>query len=107
MVQIDMSMPQSCEECPFGYVNYVTNVDGCDLMDSLPNSPDCSACTPMGQRDKNCPLREAPEIIHCRECRFGEVDNPCLPDQYFCHHNGCDWNLGDHYCGYAERRENK
>ena len=45
------------------------------------------------------------EIIHCRECKFGEVDNPCLPDQYFCHHNGCDWNLGDHYCGYAERRE--
>ena len=51
-------------------------------------------------------LNELPstEIIHCRECRFGEVDNPCLPDQYFCHHNGCDWNLGDHYCGYAEKR---
>lgn len=46
-----------------------------------------------------------PEIIHCRECRFGEVDDPCFPDQYFCRHHGCDWNNGDHYCGYAERRE--
>ena len=45
------------------------------------------------------------KIIHCRDCKFGEVDNPCFPDQYFCHHNGCDWNLGGHYCGYAERRE--
>lgn len=52
-------------------------------------------------------LNELPytEIIHCRECRFGEVDNPCLPDQYFCRHHGCDWNNGDHYCGYAERME--
>lgn len=51
-------------------------------------------------------LNELPstEIIHCRECKFGEVDNPCFPDQYFCHHNGCDWNMGDHYCGYAERK---
>lgn len=56
------------------------------------------------QKLENIPSDE-PEIIHCRECRFGEVDNPCFPDQYFCHHNGCDWNLGDHYCGYAERRE--
>ena len=45
------------------------------------------------------------EIIHCWECKFGEVDDPCFPDQYFCHHNGCDWNNGDHYCGYAKRRE--
>ena len=63
MVMIDMDMPQYCEECPFGYVNYVTNVDGCELMDCLPNSPDCSACTPMGQRDKNCPLREVPKRL--------------------------------------------
>lgn len=61
MVMIDMDMPQSCEECPFGYVNYVTNFDGCELMDCLPNSPDCSAYTPIGQRDKNCPLREVPK----------------------------------------------
>lgn len=48
---------------------------------------------------------EEPEIIHCWECRFGEVDDPCFPDQYFCCHHGCDWNNGNHYCGYAERRE--
>lgn len=45
------------------------------------------------------------KIIRCLECKHGEVDNPCFPDQYFCRHHGCDWNNGDHYCGYAERRE--
>lgn len=46
-----------------------------------------------------------PEIIRCRECKHGEVDNPCFPDQYLCRRNGSDWNNGDHYCGYAERKE--
>lgn len=53
-------------------------------------------------------LNELPstEIILCRECKFGEVvDNPCFPDQYFCNYHGCDWNRGNHYCGYAERME--
>ena len=61
MVQIDMEMPQDCEHCHFGYEDYITKESGCDLMDCLPNSPDCSAYTPMGQRDKNCPLREVPK----------------------------------------------
>ena len=104
MVQIDISMPQSCEECPFGYVDYVTNVDGCDLMDSLPNSPDCSACTPMGQRDKNCPLREAPKApkgkwvwvsstfdrtpcemrFRCSNCNHEIITHGQKPWQKFC-----------------------
>lgn len=60
MVMIDMDMPQDCDLCHFGYEDYITKKSGCDLMDCLPNSPDCNAYTPMGQREKNCPLREVP-----------------------------------------------
>ena len=58
MVQIDISMPQSCDDCPFLLVDYKTNVPDCDLMEDLPNCPEYDWNTPMGQRDKNCPLRE-------------------------------------------------
>ena len=61
MVQIDISLPHSCDDCPFGYEDYKTNVPGCDLMEDLPNCPEYDWNTPMGQRDKNCPLREALE----------------------------------------------
>ena len=61
MVQIDISMPQSCDDCPFLLVDYKTNVPDCDLMEDLPNCPEYDWNTPMGQRDKNCPLREVPK----------------------------------------------
>ena len=63
MVQIDISMPHSCDDCPFGYEDYKTNVPGCDLMEDLPNSPEYDVYTPMGQRDKNCPLKEVPKRL--------------------------------------------
>ena len=54
-------------------------------------------------------LREAPtvdavEVVRCRECKQGEVDDPDFPDQYYCH-AGCGWNNGDFYCAYGEREE--
>lgn len=54
-------------------------------------------------------LREAPtvdavEVVRCRECKQGEVDDPDFPDQYYCH-AGCGWNNGDFYCSYGERKE--
>lgn len=54
-------------------------------------------------------LREAPtvdavEVVRCRECKQGEIDDPDFPDQYYCH-AGCGWNKGDFYCAYGERKE--
>ena len=54
-------------------------------------------------------LREAPtvdavEVVRCRECKQGEIDDPDFPDQYYCH-AGCGWNNGDFYCSYGERKE--
>ena len=47
---------------------------------------------------------DAVEVVRCRECNQGEVDDPDFPDQYYCH-AGCGWNKGDFYCAYGERKE--
>ena len=54
-------------------------------------------------------LREAPtvdavEVVRCRECKQGEIDDPDFPDEYYCH-AGCGWNKGDFYCARGERKE--
>jgi hypothetical protein len=42
--------------------------------------------------------------IQCKDCKNGFVDNQDFPNQYLCRHNGCDWNDGEHFCSYGERR---
>ena len=47
---------------------------------------------------------DAVEVVRCRECKQGEIDDPDFPDEYYCH-TGCGWNKGDFYCAYGERKE--
>ena len=47
-----------------------------------------------------------PEIIRCKDCKYGIVDDPEIPTLLFCEYSGQDWNDEYHYCGYAERRNN-
>lgn len=58
MVHINMPMPNVCMECPFAYVDCDTDIPGCEIMDVL-NGPDYDVYTPIGQKDKNCPLMES------------------------------------------------
>ena len=44
------------------------------------------------------------DVVRCRECKQGEVDDPDFPDEYYCH-AGCGWNNGDFYCSYGDRKE--
>ena len=44
------------------------------------------------------------DVVRCRECKQGEIDDPDFPDEYYCH-AGCGWNKGDFYCAYGEREE--
>lgn len=47
------------------------------------------------------------EVVRCRDCEYGEVDDPDLnPYQYLCHHNGSDWNHALHFCSYGKRKKN-
>ena len=60
MVKIDIPMPNSCIECPFAYVDHPTDIPGCNIMECLQNCPDYDIRTPIGQKDKNCPLSTTP-----------------------------------------------
>ena len=55
---------------------------------------------------EGAPTVDAVEVVRCRECKQGEVDDPDFPDQYYCH-AGCGWNNGDFYCAYGEKRRDK
>ena len=56
------------------------------------------------QRIKRLPSAQ-PEIVRCKYCKYGVVDDPEIPFLRFCEYNGQDWNDENHYCGHAERRE--
>lgn len=45
---------------------------------------------------------EQPEIIHCKDCKY--LDEDTVFHQYWCRGNRV-FVSDDHYCGYAERRE--
>ena len=48
---------------------------------------------------------EMAEVVRCKDCKYGIIDDADFADQYLCKHNGCDWNKGDHFCSYGERKE--
>ena len=48
------------------------------------------------------PTADVVEVVRCKDCKYGEVDNADFPNQYFCNHHGCDWNDENHFCGYGE-----
>ena len=47
------------------------------------------------------PTIDAVEVVRCKNCKHGERDID--ESWYFCHHHGCDWNKGHHFCSYGER----
>lgn len=51
------------------------------------------------------PIADVVEVVRCKDCKYGEVDDTDFPNQYLCNHSGCDWNEGNHFCGYGERRD--
>lgn len=50
-------------------------------------------------------LDSSVEVVRCKDCKYGEVDDADFPNQYFCNHQGLDWNEGNHYCSYGERAD--
>lgn len=58
----------------------------------------------IGYMIRNRPTVDAVEVVRCRQCKQGEIDDPDFPDEYYCH-AGCGWNNGDFYCAYGERKE--
>ena len=51
------------------------------------------------------PTVDAVQVVRCKDCKYGEVDDADFPAQYLCKHNGADWNDENHFCSYGERKE--
>lgn len=51
------------------------------------------------------PTADVVEVVRCKDCEYGEVDDDDFPDQYFCNYEGDKWNDGNHFCSYGERKE--
>ena len=47
---------------------------------------------------------DAVPVVRCKNCEYGEIEDPEFPDQYFCHAHGCDWNEGDHFCSNGKEK---
>ena len=43
-------------------------------------------------------------VVRCKDCKHGELDDSERDNYYHCRHHGCDWNDGEHFCGYGERK---
>ena len=54
---------------------------------------------------QEAPTVDAVEVVRCKDCKYGEVDNADFHDQYLCHISGSDWNCGNHFCSYGKRKE--
>ena len=51
------------------------------------------------------PTIDAMPMVRCKDCKWGEIDDPeDFPDQYYCH-AGCGWNKGDFFCAYGEKED--
>ncbi len=53
----------------------------------------------------NQPSADVVEVVRCKGCKYGEIDDADFPNQYLCHHHGSDWNDGNHFCAYGKRRD--
>ena len=49
------------------------------------------------------PDAAAVEVVRCKDCKHGEIDDPDFPYQYYCH-MGHMWNDAFHFCADGERR---
>ena len=56
--------------------------------------------------DRVEPADVAP-VVRCKDCVYGEIDDPDFPNQYLCHYYGNIWNDGVHFCSNGEIRNDR
>lgn len=53
----------------------------------------------------NIPDADVEEVVRCKDCEYGEIDDIDIPSQYLCHYEGYSWNDENHYCSYGKKVE--
>ena len=74
------------------------------IYQMLPDAPrGATFLTPKSVAD--APTIDAVPVVRCKDCKYGELDDPDFPFQYLCNYVGCVWNNADHFCSYGERKD--
>lgn len=55
-------------------------------------------------RIEKAPAVDAAEVVRCSKCKYGVIDDPDFPNQYFCRSDGDRWNSGEYFCSDGEPR---
>lgn len=50
------------------------------------------------------PSADVEEVVRCKDCECGEIEDIDFPDQYLCHYHGSWWNNGNHFCSYGKKK---
>lgn len=66
----------------------------------------CDALDRVVEWMESFPAMDAVPVVRCKDCVNGKLDEQEGIGWYFCAHHGCDWNPGNHFCSYGERRSN-
>ena len=51
--------------------------------------------------------KDVAPVVRCKDCVYGEIDDPDFPNQYLCHYYGNIWNDGVHFCSNGEIRNDR
>ena len=74
MIQIDMPMPEKCEDCIF------CGEESCNCVaseyDGLGINVGCAYRT--GRRDIRCPLKEQEAVVRCKDCIHRGKSEKCV-----------------------------
>lgn len=57
----------------------------------------------MCDKIKEQPTADVVEVVRCKDCEYGEIDDIDIPSQYLCHYEGYSWNDENHYCSYGKK----
>lgn len=61
--------------------------------------------TSAGKAIAEAPTADVVEVVRCKDCEYGEIDDIDIPSQYLCHYEGYSWNDENHYCSYGKKVE--
>ena len=96
-IDLDMDMPEECHECPFQLKFKDDEVDPwymrrCVIMQRNIEYP----------RPEWCPLKEQPDIVRCRDCKYCEYPQS---EKEWCKKGHLHGNAENWFCADGERKD--
>ena len=101
MIQIDLPMPDGCDECPFNYdYCWCRGVEAGNNRDNeWPSDFDFT------KRPGWCPLKDQPEIVRCKDCKWWHESKTHKGYGDCGQANGITLKSFDWFCADGQRKD--